>query len=144
MSAKTQPTIKAATGFRKMNPDAVYSAANAIYTGLNGNANIPVPPALSAANSAALDGGRKVAAQRNHQKEVVVKLLDQLASYVQSNCKDEMMRPVLHKRSVSTWLVEAGTRRFLPNTRQERIRLTSHAYHSIRRWRVHCIPRTTL
>jgi len=103
MSAKKQPTIKAATGFRKMNPDAVYSAANAIYAGLNGNANIPAPPApfdlptllaanqaLSAANSAALDGGRKVVAQRNHRKEVVVKLLDQLANYVQSNCKDDM------------------------------------------------------
>ena len=103
MSAKKQPTIKAVTGFRKMNSHAVYSAANAIYTGLNGNADIPVPPApfdlptllaanqaLSAANSAALDGGRKAMAQRNHQKEVVVKLLDQLANYVQSNCKDDM------------------------------------------------------
>ena len=29
-------------------------------------------------------------AQRNHRKEVVVKLLDQLANYVQSNCKDDM------------------------------------------------------
>jgi hypothetical protein len=86
-----------------MNPDAVYSAANTIDAGLNGNANIPVPTApfdlptllaanqaLSAANSAALDGGRKVVAQRNNQKEVVVKLLDQLANYVQSNCKDDM------------------------------------------------------
>ena len=103
MSAKKQPTIKAVTGFRNMKPDAVYSAANAIYTGLNGNAKIPAPPApfdlatllaanqaLSAANSAALDGGRKAMAQRNHQKEVVVKLLDQLANYVQSNCKDDM------------------------------------------------------
>ena len=103
MSAKKQPTIKAVTGFRIMKPDAVYSAANAIYTGLNGNADIPAPPApfdlpallaanqaLSAANAAALDGGRKAAAQRSHQKEVVVKLLDQLAKYVQSNCKDDM------------------------------------------------------
>lgn len=74
-SEKKQPTIKAATGFRNMKPDAVYSAANAIYTGLNGNTNIPAPPApfdlatllaanqaLSAANLAALDGGRRVVA----------------------------------------------------------------------------------
>jgi hypothetical protein len=97
------PTIKAVTGFREMKPEAVYSEANAIYTGLNGNANIPAPSApfdlptflaanqaLSAANSAALDGGKKAVAQRNHQKEVVVKLLDQLAKYVQANCKDDM------------------------------------------------------
>jgi hypothetical protein len=79
MSTKKHPTIKAATGFRNMKPDAVYSAANAIYTGLNGNTNIPAPPApfdlptllsanqaLSAANSAALDGGRKAVSQRRH------------------------------------------------------------------------------
>jgi len=97
------PTIKSATGFRKMTPDAVFSTANAIYTGLNGNTNIAAPPVpfdlptllaanntLGAANSAALDGGRKAVAQRNHDKEVVVKLLDQLAKYVQSNCKDDM------------------------------------------------------
>ena len=88
---------------RKMNPETVFSTANAIYSGLNGNANIPAPPApfdlsallaaneaLSAAISAALDGGRKAVAQRNHQTEVVVRLLDQLAKYVQANCKDDM------------------------------------------------------
>lgn len=100
---KKQSTIKAATGFRNMKPEVVYSAANAIYTGLNGNTNIPAPPApfdlptllaaneaLSAANSAALDGGTKAVAQRNHAKEVVVKLLDMLAKYVQGVCKDDM------------------------------------------------------
>ncbi|HEY2379994.1 MAG TPA: fibronectin type III domain-containing protein [Terriglobia bacterium] len=46
--------------------------------------------ALSAANSAALDGGRKAVAQRDHAKEVVVKLLDQLAKYVQGNCQDDV------------------------------------------------------
>jgi hypothetical protein len=100
---KKNPTIKAATGFRKMNPETVFSTANAICSGLSGNANIPAPPvpfdlptllaaiqALGAANSAALDGGRKAMAERNHQKEVVMKLLDQLARYVQANCKDDM------------------------------------------------------
>ena len=104
MSTTKKPkTIKAVTGFRKMAPDAVLSNANAVYQGLNGNANIPAPPApfdlptllaanqaLTAANAAALDGGKKAIAQRNHQKEVVVRLLDQLAKYVQGNCKDDM------------------------------------------------------
>src|SRR5215813_2468769 len=98
-----QSTIKAATGFRGMSPDAVFSTSQAIYNALNGNANIPAPPvpfdlptllaanqALSTANSAALDGGRKAVALRNHCKEVVVKILDQLAHYVQANCKDDM------------------------------------------------------
>ena len=96
-------TIKAATGFRGMNPEVVFSTSQAIYNALNGNANIPVPPApfdlptllaanqaLSAANSAALDGSKKAVAQRNHCKEVVVKILDHLASYVQAVCKDDM------------------------------------------------------
>ena len=72
MSTTKTKTIKAVTGFRKMAPDAVLSNANAIYQGLNGNANIPAPPApfdlptllaanqaLTAANAAALDGGKK-------------------------------------------------------------------------------------
>ena len=101
--SKKQSTIKAATGFRSMNPDVVFSTSQAIYNALNGNANIPAPPApfdlptllaahqaLSAATSAALDGGKKAVALRNHCKEVVVKILDQLAKYVQANCKDDM------------------------------------------------------
>src|SRR5262249_54332429 len=96
-------TIKAATGFRKMKPDVVFSTSQAIYNALNDNVNIPAPPvpfdlptllaanqALSAANSAALDGGKKAVAQRNHCKEIVVKILDQLAKYVQANCNDDM------------------------------------------------------
>src|SRR5690242_15573217 len=86
-----------------MSPEAVFSTSQAIYTGLNGNANIPAPPApfdlpallaanqaLSAANAAALDGGRKAASVRSHCKEAVVKILDQLAKYVQANCQDDM------------------------------------------------------
>jgi fibronectin type III domain protein len=96
-------TIKAATGFRSMKPEVVFNTSQAIYNALNGNANIPAPPApfdlptllaanqaLSAANSEALDGGKKAVAVRNHCKEVVVKILDQLAKYVQANCKDDM------------------------------------------------------
>ena len=96
-------TIKAATGFRKMRPEVVFNTSQAIYNALNGNANIPAPPApfdlptllaanqaLSAANSEALDGGKKAVAQRNHCKEVVVKILDPLAKYVQAICKEDM------------------------------------------------------
>src|ERR1700746_2658411 len=101
MTTKKQPTIKAATGFRIMKPEVVFTTSQAIYDALNGNANIPAPPApfdlptllaanqaLSAATSAALDGGKTAVAQRNHCKEVVVRLLDLLASYVQAGCNN--------------------------------------------------------
>jgi hypothetical protein len=103
MSTKKLPTIKAVTGFRKMLAEAVLSIANAIYTAMNGNANFAAPPspfdlptllaanqALSAANAAALDGGKKALAQKSHQKEVVVKILELLAKYVEANCKEDM------------------------------------------------------
>ncbi len=45
---------------------------------------------LSAKIATAADGGKTAIAQRNHQKEVVVKLLVQLAHYVEANCKDDM------------------------------------------------------
>jgi len=95
--------IKAPTGFRSMKPEVVFNTSQAIYNALNGNADIPAPPApfdlptllaanqaLSAANSDALDGGKKAVAVRNHCKGVVVKILDQIARYVQANCKDDM------------------------------------------------------
>ena len=101
--SKKHATIKAATGFRQMKPEVVFATSQAIHNALNGNANIPAPPvpfdlptllaanqALSTANSAALDGGKKAVALRNHCKEVVVKILDQLAKYVQANCKEDM------------------------------------------------------
>jgi len=129
MSTATQPHIKAVTGFRNMKPETVHSTANAIYTGLNGNANIPVPPApfdlpmllaaiqaLSAANSAAIDGGTKAIAQRNHQKEVVVKLLNQLAKYVEANCKDDMTI------FLSSGFKAASSTKTKPPTASEKIR----------------------
>ena len=77
--------IKAVTGFRQLTAAVVLSTSNAIYAAMNGNANFAAPPspfdlvtlltantALAAANAAALDGGTKAIAQRNHQKEVVV------------------------------------------------------------------------
>jgi hypothetical protein len=141
-----QSTIKAATGFRSMNPDAVFSTSQAIYNALNGNSNIPAPPvpfdlptllaanqALSAANSAALDGGRKAVSVRNHCKEVVVKILDQLAKYVQANCKDDITiflssgfkaqsstKSVPATASESIRYVKVG-----PNTGQAQVKLVS-------------------
>src|SRR6185369_14543189 len=101
--SKKHVTIKAATGFRGLKPEILFSTSQAIYNALIGNTNIPAPPApfdlptllaanqaLSTAISEALDGSKKAAALRNRCKEVVVKILDQLAKYVQASCKDDM------------------------------------------------------
>jgi hypothetical protein len=45
---------------------------------------------LSAKIAAAADGGKTAVAEKNHQKEVVLKLLVQLAHYAEANCKDNM------------------------------------------------------
>jgi Fibronectin type III domain len=45
---------------------------------------------LSAKIAAAAEGGKTAVAERNHQKEVVVKLLEQLAHYAEANCKEDM------------------------------------------------------
>ncbi len=106
MTNEKQKPIKALKGFRRMSAEAVFSTSTNVFTGIFNNPNFsapqaPAPPVdsanlksanddLAAANAAALDGGKKARAQKAHAKEVVVKLLDQLASYVQANCRDDM------------------------------------------------------
>ena len=48
------------------------------------------PAELAAKIAAAADGGKTAIAEKNHQKEVVAKLLVQLAHYVEANCKDDI------------------------------------------------------
>src|SRR5262245_50139206 len=95
-SAK-QTLIKAITNFRKMTPDAVVTTAVNIAGAVYNNPNFagaPAPPvdqptlkaatdALVVANAAAIDGGKKAVEQQKHQKEVVVKLLVQLAHWAE-------------------------------------------------------------
>ena len=106
MTTEKQNTIKAVTGFRRLTAEVVLSTSANVYAGIFNNPNFtapqaPAPPvesatlksandALAAANAAALDGGKKALAQKAHAKEDVVKLLEQLAVYVQANCKDDM------------------------------------------------------
>jgi hypothetical protein len=101
-----QKPIKAVKAFARMTAEVVLSTSVNIYDGIFNNPNFtapqaPAPPvdsatlksandSLATANAAALDGGKKALAQKAHAKEVVVKLLQQLAVYVQANCKDDM------------------------------------------------------
>ena len=101
-----QKPIKAVKAFARMTAEVVLSTSVNIYDGIFNNPNFtapqaPAPPvdsatlksandSLATANAEALDGGKKARAQKAHAKEVVVKLLQQLAVYVQANCKDDM------------------------------------------------------
>jgi Fibronectin type III domain len=97
-------SIKAIMNFRTMTPDVVFTTANGVITGVYNNpgfAGAPAPPvdqptlqaannALAAANSAAANGGKKELEQQKKDKEVVVKILVQLAHWAETNCKDDM------------------------------------------------------
>jgi hypothetical protein len=99
--AKVKP-IKASLGFKKVTAGDVVTRANAVLDGVFADkADYATPPvdqatfkgqidALSASMAAALDGGKKAIAAREHQKEVVIKSLRQLGHYAEENCKDDM------------------------------------------------------
>ena len=94
--------IKASIGFKKSSANDGLARANAVldgvYTAKDDYPASPVDSAtlktqidgLSAAIAAALDGGKKAIAAREHQKQVVGKSLRQIGRYVEENCKDNM------------------------------------------------------
>src|SRR2546428_4069852 len=96
-----KPT-KVSVGFKKVSAGDVVARANAVldglYTAKDDYTNPPVDQAtlkaqidaLSAGITAALDGGKKAIARREHLKEVVIKSLRQLGHYVEANCNDDM------------------------------------------------------
>src|SRR5262249_9379882 len=118
--AKIKP-IKASLGFKKASANDVWARGNAVLAGIFADKDdYPSPPidqamlksqldTLSAGISASLDGGKKAIAEREHQKEVVIKSVRQLGHYVEENCKDDMttflksgFQPVSSTRTVGT------------------------------------------
>ena len=103
ITTKQRP-IKAVTNFRRRPAESVVTASTVVQDHMKDNSNFsgaPAPPvdmpALKAATdllaakiAAAADGGKTAIAEKNHQKEVVAKLLVQLAHYVEANCKDDI------------------------------------------------------
>lgn len=100
MSTKP-PKIRISIGFRRMLDAALLARAIAVQTGMTGNANFPTPPvdltALKTANdnfqaaiSAALDGSKKAVSEKNRQREALIKMMRQLATYVEANFKEEL------------------------------------------------------
>ena len=87
----------------KTDPKAVLSRGTAVCTGLTNNPAFTNPPppvdvaafksaldGLSVAIADALDGGKKAIAEREHKKEVVIKMLRRLAHYVEAHCQDDI------------------------------------------------------
>ena len=105
MTTTKQHAIKAVLGLRKLAAEVVLSTSTHILTEIY-NPNFmpplaPAPPvdqatlksandALAAAIGAAVDGGKKAIVQKNAQKEVVEKLVTQLAHHAEANCKNDM------------------------------------------------------
>lgn len=99
-----QHPIKAITNFRSLTPDAVVTEATNIQGTAYNNPNFagastqPVDQqtlkaatdSLVTANAAAVNGGKNEIAKQKQQKEVVVKILIQLAHWAEANCKDDM------------------------------------------------------
>jgi hypothetical protein len=82
-------------GFRKMTDADLISRAQTIETQMTGNANFPTPPVdlntlkttivnFAAAVAAALDGSKKQKADKNKLKDQLIKMLRQLATYVEA------------------------------------------------------------
>jgi Fibronectin type III domain len=102
MSKKAKATpIKASLAFVRAAAGDLYTFASSVYVGMNGNTAYPNPPVdmpvfktaidvFDTLIAAALDGSKKVLVQRNHQGEVLIKILRQLAHYVEGACKDDM------------------------------------------------------
>jgi hypothetical protein len=87
---------------KKKSPTDNLAYGNAVHSGLyTDTTDYPAPPideatfkgaidTLSTKITAALDGGKKAIAERNHQEEVVFKMMRQLGNYVEIACKEDM------------------------------------------------------
>jgi hypothetical protein len=91
---KKNKPIKPLEGYTAMSDDDVAVVGTAVVTGLTGNSQFPTLPVDLATLKAniesfraliveALDGSRKVIAQKDKQREAVIKMLRLLARYVE-------------------------------------------------------------
>src|SRR5438128_3197321 len=94
--------IQASLAFTQLAVAELLSFLNAVYARMKDNpaftVNLPFDMAtfkaaidsFASAVDAALDGSKTAIAQRNRQREVVIKMLRQLAHYVEAASKDDM------------------------------------------------------
>src|SRR5215467_5877755 len=98
---KKNKPIKPLEGYTAMSDDDVALTGTAVVTGLTGNSQFPTLPVDLATLKAniesfraliveALDGSRKVIAQKDKQREAVIKMLRLLARYVEVTSDGDM------------------------------------------------------
>jgi hypothetical protein len=127
--------IRPLDGFANASDAAVVSRATLIQTDMTGNANFPTPPvdlaalktataSLSALMAAALDGSKKVVAEKKTQRTAVIKMLRLLGRYVEVACKDDM---AIFK---SSGFEPASTTRTTTQPLSEKIRKIQHGANS--------------
>jgi len=102
MSQTQSKPIKALGGYTKKSPTDNLASANAVHSGIfTDPTDYPTPPIdeatfkggidlLSVRITAALDGGKKAIADRNHQEDVVIKMMRELSQYAEKACKDDL------------------------------------------------------
>src|ERR1700674_1672048 len=93
--------IKPLDGFSNVLDGDVVSRGTNVQTNMTGNPNFPTPPvdlaalktkidSFSALIAEGLDGSKKVIAEKNKQREAVIKMLRALARYVELTCNNDM------------------------------------------------------
>jgi hypothetical protein len=104
MTTEVKPKpIKALLGFPRLAPGDLLTRLNAVSEGVYGDPlwvtlNPPIDKptfkagvdSYSSLLTAALDGGKKAIAARNHQGAIVLKMLRTLAKWVELNCNEDM------------------------------------------------------
>ncbi len=99
--AKKVVKIKPLEGYTAMSDDAIVHVGMAVQTGLTRNSNfqnLPVDLAVlktnidsfSALIAESMDGSKKVIAQKNKQREAVIKMLRVLGRYIEVHADNDM------------------------------------------------------
>ena len=131
----TTKTIRPLDGFSNASDADVVSRGISVETNMTGNANYLNPPVdlaalkagtdkLSALMADALDGSKKVIAEKNKQRAAVIKMLRLLGRYVEVTCKDDM---AIFK---SSGFEPASQTRAAPLPLSEKIRKVEHGANS--------------
>jgi hypothetical protein len=127
-------TIKVA-GLASLMGAPLIAVAQAVLTGLTGNAAYPNPsvdPAVlkvavdgyTAALAAALDGGKTALMERDAKRVPLIRILQNLASYVEHNCagwtefSNRVRPPFLERSNIFSgqiWCVWRRTQRYPPH-----------------------------
>ncbi|HYR85618.1 MAG TPA: fibronectin type III domain-containing protein [Terriglobia bacterium] len=127
--------IKPIDGFSNVSDADVVSRAANVQTHMTGNANFPDPPVdlaalktaidtLSALIAQALDGSKTVIAEKNKQREAVIKMLRLIGRYVEVTCKDDMAI------FLTSGFQPASNAKTTPNPLSEKIRKIDHGANS--------------